>query len=963
MAENNFRADTKTGKISVISPTGQYGTIDPGDLNAALASGYKYEAPEERIARIEGAQYGGGIAAPVGAAALGAARTLTGGATDVAARALGVGADVRKIREYNPLSSLAGEIGAAIALPSGEGKAKGLIGRAAAMTPAGVGTRLAQTATQNMANRIVQAASREAIIGAGFGAGQAVSDLALSEADMTPESVATSLISNVGLGAITGGVAGAAFAKVLGAPKTAQKLIKTEDALEAAARPTLDIPVTGTIENIPGRTSQEIAEQLRPDSVDAIKALNSAYEGMGLGAGELPTAQRLNEVKSILGAEMKIKPLSVHEEMAASKKARDIYGTLLRDTPTADAEAFLRYEQNFKKQAELGIQDAITAGTTKETKPLFEAGDELLTSIKKAHTTEKKALGDIFENIGAKEIPAGAHNADLVVSLSKNIPFLGRAMRVTGSEAGEKAGQIALQPFSPKFGIDEANYGIIKKALETVNDPNVTIKDLQAVREFVRKSKDVTSLGSESLDQVRKTMLDHISKVTELYKPDAKIREAITRYAINENNLDKLERIIGGSVDNLNLLDKAVPENVIGKIFSNSNNMQAAREVLGEERFLDLTKNYVNSFVDKATDKVKGGFSSQKFHSEIQKKAVLLKQAMGDQRYNKLLAWTDAARLIPDAPPVNPSGTAKSGLIRSAYDVGKKAVNLQFGDAVGAIDDYLQAKSNLKLMGEVLKGQKTLQDIQRKQNIDIKSSIQEFFNKGRSAVGGKKDNAARALSKGALSISSIKEEHDKQIERIADLANNPESLASALGANTEKLAELDPNVQAQVVQRANAGIQYLNNIAPKNPGIQDAFAKDEYRASDAEYIKWARAFRVVNQPLTVLDDLKSGLLTPESVKALAAVYPDMHQKLQAAVLDQYAKSKPKLSFQQKEQLGLLVGPSVKSAFNPQFIQAMQKNYQSGEQQQQGGVKPTVGGMKQLNLAKGSETNLQRVLSR
>jgi len=108
---------------------------------------------------------------------------------------------------------------------------------------------------------------------------------------------------------------------------------------------------------------------------------------------------------------------------------------------------------------------------------------------------------------------------------------------------------------------------------------------------------------------------------------------------------------------------------------------------------------------------------------------------MGEERYNKLLAWTDAARLIPDAPPVNPSGTAKSGLIRSAFDAGKKAVNLQMGDAVGAIDDYLQARSNLKLMGDVLKGQKTLMDIQKQQNKSIKESVKQLFEKGKSRSG------------------------------------------------------------------------------------------------------------------------------------------------------------------------------------------------------------------------------------
>lgn len=181
--------------VTIISPAGDVVDVPEAMLPDYAARGYRVEGANEQGARIAAEhrtdEYGG----PVGkfsAAGLGALRTVTGGISDLALRELGGGEQLRGLKEENPLSSTAGEIAGAF-IPTG---LSGVAGAAGATIRGGEGLGLGSSLLRGLA-----AGSAE---GAIYGAGQGLSEAALSEDPLTAER----LISSVGSGALFGGVVG-----------------------------------------------------------------------------------------------------------------------------------------------------------------------------------------------------------------------------------------------------------------------------------------------------------------------------------------------------------------------------------------------------------------------------------------------------------------------------------------------------------------------------------------------------------------------------------------------------------------------------------------------------------------------------------------------------------------------------------------------------------------------------------
>ena len=206
------------------------------DVAAAINAGGEVATHEEVHHEELQAKYGGlgGMAASAGA---GAARGLTLGLSDVAARGIG-GSDaaqwLREHQEVNPTTSTLAELGGAIApiaLSGGAGAAAegGTVARVlgSAVREAGVIPRLASGAgglaergvarllgegAGSLGGRIAQKAIPQAVgaavEGAAWGAGHEASDAALQDHDLTAEK----LLAGVGHGAIWGALAGGGLA-------------------------------------------------------------------------------------------------------------------------------------------------------------------------------------------------------------------------------------------------------------------------------------------------------------------------------------------------------------------------------------------------------------------------------------------------------------------------------------------------------------------------------------------------------------------------------------------------------------------------------------------------------------------------------------------------------------------------------------------------------------------------------
>lgn len=194
----------------MVDPHGNVRDVPAEQVDQAAMVGFRPESDDEARARIEREiveERNSGIASKLNAAGYGLARGITLGASDAVVSGLGGGEFLRETKEANPTLSTVAELGGAVlaAIPSG--------GSSLAMTPAGavsrLGSRIAATAEgASTATKLGRAALGYGIEGSIVGAGQGVTELALSKDPLTLERIASTLSSNALYGGAVGAGAG-----------------------------------------------------------------------------------------------------------------------------------------------------------------------------------------------------------------------------------------------------------------------------------------------------------------------------------------------------------------------------------------------------------------------------------------------------------------------------------------------------------------------------------------------------------------------------------------------------------------------------------------------------------------------------------------------------------------------------------------------------------------------------------
>ena len=193
--------------VTVLDEWGKPHTLEGEALVAALDRGWTVEGSEQAAARIGSAAVEdsySGLGDKIDAYGAGVARGFTGGLSDAGLAAIGGAGTkqhLRGVRNAHPLVSGAGEV------------VGGITGAATGIGPAGeaanLGARIAHAGEGAGAiTRIVRAGAGAAVEGAAMGAGQGLSELALSEEPLSVERAVSTISSRALYGGAIGGAAG-----------------------------------------------------------------------------------------------------------------------------------------------------------------------------------------------------------------------------------------------------------------------------------------------------------------------------------------------------------------------------------------------------------------------------------------------------------------------------------------------------------------------------------------------------------------------------------------------------------------------------------------------------------------------------------------------------------------------------------------------------------------------------------
>lgn len=155
-------------------------------------------------------------------------------------------------------------------------------------------------------------------------------------------------------------------------------------------------------------------------------------------------------------------------------------------------------------------------------------------------------------------------------------------------------------------------------------------------------------------------------------------------------------------------------------------------------------------------------------------------------------------------------------------------------------------------------------------------------------------------------------------------------------------------------------VQYLNSIRPKQ---EKTAPLDPPRKPNAiEEAKFERQLQIAEQPMLILQHVKDGTITPDDLKTLVNIYPDLYEtykeRLMEGVLDASAEDK-KLPYQTAYGLSLFLGIPLTSSLQPENILANQNLLPSLPPQPPQAVKPSQQGLKNLGeVSKAASTPSQ-----
>lgn len=187
-------------KINVTHP--QYGAqaIDPSELQKYQEMGFRAETREEEAARAREQEFDNPLAA--GVVAFG--RGVSLGGTSLVNRALGNADIERGLQEANPTADIVGEVASAF-VPTG---GAGLAAKAGRAAEGLVARKVGAGITDRVVDRALSKAVGGFAEGAVFGAGQGVSDVALSKDPRSAEDILLGIGSSALFGGGVGGAVG-----------------------------------------------------------------------------------------------------------------------------------------------------------------------------------------------------------------------------------------------------------------------------------------------------------------------------------------------------------------------------------------------------------------------------------------------------------------------------------------------------------------------------------------------------------------------------------------------------------------------------------------------------------------------------------------------------------------------------------------------------------------------------------
>lgn len=469
------------------------------------------------------------------------------------------------------------------------------------------------------------------------------------------------------------------------APKALEKAKLARDAFKAAGREALaaekaeqavapQIRRAGIVDDVPPGppkpeapiTNTPPAQLEVPESAEALAKYIEQARGAGYNT-DLPQGAALERASQML-PDLKHPIIPAQRNATKDILSRDKYRAL-KDSGTDTAKQLAEYEQLQRAEAINKIDETINqASPTGTANPdRIAQAETLQKQFVESYEARKKELGQAFNEYDNVKVDPIEHVPQLTEKIAQEIPGFEKFIESVSDEG------VKLRPYSKKMGVSRREYDAIAEVVSELGSGPVTVKELRNIRGALLRDFPNPLDRPPVVNQLRKAMLNHLQDIVARRNPARRneIFKTFQDYAINEKNLDELEKVFGGSFSEIAAgTSKGVTsERVLDRIFANSTNAAVAKNAMGEAAFNEAFASYLAQKKLAFTNQ-EGAFSSRRFGNWLNTKRDVFQQAgVNPNTLERLDALTTVLRLTADAPPINPSGTAKTtGLLKTIWN-------------------------------------------------------------------------------------------------------------------------------------------------------------------------------------------------------------------------------------------------------------------------------------------------------
>ena len=355
------------------------------------------------------------------------------------------------------------------------------------------------------------------------------------------------------------------------------------------------------------------------------------------------------------------------------------------------------------------------------------------------------------------------------------------------------------------------------------------------------------------------------------------------------------------------------------------------------------------------------------FREELVDLSSRIDTPLGKQLQQELLDYSSLATFVKKFNQTS-SGQFNFPKLRNIF-FGLSALRLGLNPmSAGGIAGMTSAFNQSDLKNKMM----VLSDIE-KSNIrntsKIKNSISKFF---------KTDFTKPVAPLAATILTGSPLAREVEGEFVGGRPNTEEQAVKNIGDNLDKLQEdktlmdkllADPNLAMaapktydKLREVSSRALAFLNSKMPRKTLGVNPFLKKSYPLSDQELYKIKRYLKAIQNPLSVLEDLKQGIVSREGIEAVRFVYPTIYNEMTSAVYNNLEKYGAEMAYDKRLQLGIVMGLPTDLSLEPENIAKFQSFYKEAQASQAGGT-ISAAAAKQMDLAQSQATELEKVSNR